>query len=90
MSGDMYEGGVADDRAVVGTISCYVNDNINNIPTESTLSVGWKRKKGNYIRVDTTTKNNKNYFNQQLKQLNSTTLRSQQHSSRSGLLFKRQ
>ena len=45
MSGDMYEGGTADDRAVVGTISCYVNDNINNIPTESTLSVGGKRKK---------------------------------------------
>lgn len=51
MSGDMYEGGVADDCALVGTISCYVNDNINNIPTESTLSVGWKRKKKSTQRV---------------------------------------
>ena len=27
------------------------------------------KKKGNYIRVDTSTPNNKNYLNQQLKQL---------------------
>ena len=45
MSGDMYEGRVADDCALIGTISCYVNDNINNIPTESTLSVGENVKK---------------------------------------------
>jgi|GEM_PF-3853825 len=32
----------------------------------------------------------KGYLNQQLKQHYLTTLRSQQHSSRSGLLFKRQ
>ena len=35
-------------------------------------------KKGNYIHVDTTTKNNKNYLNQQHKQLCSTTLRGNQ------------
>ena len=45
MSGDVYEGRVADDCALMGTISCYVNDNINNIPTESTPSVGGNVKK---------------------------------------------
>ena len=31
------------------------------------------KKKGNYIQVDTTTKNNKDYLNQQHQQLVSTT-----------------
>ena len=35
-------------------------------------------KKGNYIRVETTIKNNKNYLNQQLKQHKPTTFRSNQ------------
>ena len=32
------------------------------------------RKKGNYLRADTTTNNNKDYFNQQHKQLDLTTI----------------
>ena len=34
---------------------------------------------GNYIWVDTTTQNNKNYLNQQLKQLISNNFRANQH-----------
>ena len=34
-----------------------------------------KKKNGNYIRVDTTTSDDKNYLNQQPKQLVSTTFR---------------
>ena len=37
------------------------------------VEINWRSKIENYIRVDTTTKNNKNYLNQQLKQLNPTT-----------------
>ena len=46
------------------------------------------RKKRNYIRVDTTTKNNKDYFNQQHQQLIPTTLRPKQHIGRSGGICK--
>ena len=45
------------------------------------------RKKGNYIRADTTT-NNKDYYYQQHKQLIPTTLRPKQHIGRSGDLLK--
>ena len=39
------------------------------------------KKTGYYMRVDTITKNNKNYFNQQHQQLVSTTLRGNQLSA---------
>ena len=47
----------------------------NALPKESAFFIG------NYIHVDTITKNNKNYFNQQYQQLVSTTLRGNQLSA---------
>ena len=45
-------------------------------PRESFANIArGKEKNGNYIRVDTTTSDDKNYLNQQPKQLVSTTFR---------------
>ena len=45
------------------------------------MNDGNYKKIGNYIRVDTTTSDDKNYLNQQHKQLNPTTFRGKEKNN---------